>query len=101
MAVRCRVCWCWPSFEREAVPRKDMPAVLACLRKIHAQQDLDSFASGMVSALGDVISSDITGYRELDSSGRTIQVHFDLPEAASDAFEERVRAHIHQHPVLR
>jgi DNA-binding CsgD family transcriptional regulator len=77
-----------------------MPAVLACLRKIYAQRELDSFASGMVSALDGVIPSDMTGYRELEASGRTLQVFTDLPKAASDAFESGVRAHIHEHPVL-
>lgn len=86
----------------ERMTERDMAAFLSFLGGIHGCLDLDGFAECVVSALPDVVASDLTSYSEVDPRRQRAvwvmePIPPDFPELAR-LFERQVREHSRLHP---
>ncbi len=81
--------------------QRDINALLKFLRKTYAVQDLDSFRVHVVSALQNLVPSEINAYNEVNLRTQHNEVLYDRPEAMSLPDGDRIfDRYIPEHPLI-
>lgn len=84
----------------ERLTKRDLEALLLCLREVYEHLDLEGFASCIVSTLPKVIPSEWTSYNEVNTQSQIITFVMEpLPSGFPDGVQVFER-HIPEHPLI-
>ena len=81
--------------------QRDLRSLLEFLRQTYAAQSLDSFRKNLLTAIQDLVPSEITAYNEVNLRTQHNEVVYDRPEAMTLPEGERIfDRYIPQHPLI-
>jgi DNA-binding CsgD family transcriptional regulator len=78
----------------------DLRAVLALAFEARSFADLQSYRTGVLPGLLQLVPADVAGYNEVDSKRGTTVVVSHPADAFFDGVEERFASVVHQHPLI-